>query len=79
MDGNTSNISPLQKLAYEIVSEIIEMKQGSVEPCMAHINEIRNSFNIELMEALRVLYRKGILSCSTDINKNPMFQIKNQL
>lgn len=72
-------LTPLQILAYEAVVEIIEVKRDAVVPCMAHINEIRNSINIEPTEALRELCRKGILSASLDINKNPMFQIKQPI
>lgn len=72
-------LTPLQQLVYEIVADIIEAKQGFVEPCMAHINEIRNSLNVELMEALRELCRKGIVSVHMDINKNPQFQIKQPI
>lgn len=72
-------VTPLQHLVYECIAEIIEAKRDTVEPCMAHINEIRNSVNVELMEALRELYRRGVLSVSKDINKNPMFYIKNPI
>lgn len=69
----------MQRLAYDTVVEILDIKRGTVEPCMAHINEIRNSLNVELMEALRELYRKGVLAYHADINKNPMFSIKKPL
>lgn len=68
--------SPLRKIVYDIVEEIIDMKRDSVVPCMAHINEIRNSMNVELLETLRGLCRDGIIGVSTDVNKNPMFFIK---
>lgn len=66
----------MQRLAYDTVVEILDIKRGTVEPCMAHINEIRNSLNVELMEALRTLYRRGLLTYHIDINKNPMFGLK---
>ena len=66
----------MQRLAYDTVVEILGIKRGTVEPCMAHINEIRNSLNVELMEALRTLYRRGLLTYHIDINKNPMFGLK---
>lgn len=71
-------LTPMQQIAYDTVSEILDMKRGCVEPCMAHIAEIRNSINIELMEALRGLYRKGIIATHLDIGKNPMFTIKRK-
>lgn len=69
----------MQHLAYDTIAEILDIKRGSREPCMAHIAEIRNSINVELMEALRELYRRGLLSASKDINKQPMFYISNPI
>lgn len=68
-----------QQTAYDAIAEILEVKGDTVVPCVAHISEIRNSVNIELMEALRELYRKGIVSVTFDKNKNPMFQIKQPI
>ncbi len=79
METDEHTFTPLQQLVYDIVAEIIEAKQGVVEPCLAHINEIRNSMNVELMEALRELCRNGIVSVHMDINKNPQFQIKQPI
>lgn len=73
------DLTPMQRIAYDLVAEIIDTKQGSTEPCMAHINEIRNSLNIEILEALRELCRKGVLQFHIDINKSPMFNISQQL
>lgn len=70
-----TELTPMQRFAYDTVAEILDIKRGTVVPCMAHVTEIRNSLNVELMEALRELCRKGILSVSTDVNKNPMFKI----
>lgn len=75
----TNEYTAMHRLAYETVCEILDAKRDVVEPCMAHINEIRNSFNVELMEALRELCRRDILAVSLDINKNPMFTIKNPM
>ena len=72
-------VPPMQRLAYDTVVEILDIKRGTVEPCMAHINEIRNSLNVELMEVLRGLCREGVLACHLDINKNPMFSINRPL
>lgn len=73
------NLSALERIAYEAIAEILEVKGDTVVPCVAHISEIRNSINVELMEALRELYRKGIVSVIMDKNKNPQFQIKNPI
>lgn len=35
--------SNLRKILYDIIKEITDAKQGVVEPCVAHISEIRNS------------------------------------
>lgn len=75
----TTQLTPIQQLAYEAVVEIIEVKTGQTEPCVARLSEVRNSFNAELTEALRELCRRGILGVSLDLNKNPMFRIKNPL
>ena len=74
-----NGLTPLQQIAYDAVCKILDMKRGAVEPCLAHISKIRNSINVELMEALRELCRRGYLSVSLDRNKNPMFQIKQQI
>lgn len=60
----TTDKTFLREYIYEIISEIIETKQGAVEPCMAHIDEIRKSINIEVMEVLRAMAREGVLSYS---------------
>lgn len=75
----TDNLTPIQQVAYDLVAEIIEAKQNVVEPCAAHINEIRNSLNVELLEALRELCRREVLAARLDINKNPMFTIKEPI
>lgn len=76
---NADELTPIERIAYEAIEEITETKRDSVDPCVAHINEIRNSMNVELMEALRTLCRKGVLSVGLGLNKNPMFQIKHPL
>lgn len=67
--------NPFRQLIYEIVCEIIDTKQGAVVPCYAHIGEIRNALNVELMEALRGLCRENLLQYHIDLNKNPMFEL----
>lgn len=76
--SGTDGLTDMERLAYEAVSEITEMKRGTVIPCLAHIREVRNSMNVELTEALRELCRKGLLSVNLDVNKNPMFKIRQQ-
>lgn len=79
MADDRIELTPMQRLAYEIIEEILEIKRGNTEPCVAHITEIRNSMGVELMEALRGLFAKGIISVSKDLNQNPMFQIKKPI
>lgn len=74
----TPDNSFFKEYIYEIIREITDTKQGVVEPNFAHIDEIRKSINIELMEVLRAMTREGVLSYSIDINKKPMFQIKKE-
>lgn len=74
-----TNLTPLQRMAYDAIKEITEAKQGNTDPCLAHITEIHNSLHVELMEALRELCRLGILAYSIDRNKNPMFKIKQDI
>lgn len=79
MADNRTELTLMQRLAYETIEEILDVKRGNTEPCVAHITEIRNSMGVELMEALRGLYTKGVISVSKDLNQNPMFQIKKPI
>lgn len=72
---NESELTPLQTWLYGTIRDILEGKEGVVEPCVAHIMEIRNSINIEVMEALREMCRKKVLTVTLDVNHNPMFKI----
>lgn len=74
-----TTLTPLQQMAYDTVDEITGIKRGKIEPCVAHISEIRNSLGVELLEALRELCRRDILAVRLDLNKNPMFSIKRPL
>lgn len=63
--------------AFEVVSEIVTAKEGVVEPCLATIHELRSVIPGEgLLDDLRGLYRKKYVTAHLDINKNPMFGIK---
>lgn len=72
-------LTPMQSIAYDIISEILETKHGEVDPCVATLNEVKKSINVELMDALRELCRKDVLSVQIDINKNPIFKIKTPI
>lgn len=79
MADNRTELTPMQRLAYETIEEFLDIKRGNTEPCVAHITEIRNSMGVELMEALRGLYTKDVISVSKDLNQNPMFQIREPI
>lgn len=46
-------LTQMQSIVYDIIPEILETKQGEVEPCVATLNEVKKSINVELMDALR--------------------------
>lgn len=73
MDAQTEE----QSIVYNTILGIVKSKQGTVDPCMARIGEIRDIVGFDPIECLRELYRQGVLRVSVDVNKNPMFQIKN--
>lgn len=68
-------LTPLQTWLYETIRDILEGKDGVIEPCMAHIREIRNSLKVEVEEALTDMCRKQILTFTRDVNGNPSFKI----
>lgn len=70
-----SELTPLQTWLYGTIRDILEGKEGVVEPCVAHIREIRNSLKVEVEEALTDMCRKKVLTFSRDVNGNPMFKI----
>lgn len=39
----TDDLTPIQRLTYEIVKEIVDIKRGEVAPAYATITEIHNS------------------------------------
>ena len=64
-----NGLTPLQQIAYDAVCKILDMKRGAVEPCLEHISEIRNSINVELMEALRM--PQGLSVCESRQKQEP--------
>ena len=72
---NKSELTPLQVWLYETIHDILEGKEGVVEPCVAHITEIRNSLKVELEAALTDMCQKKVLTFFKDVNGNPMFKI----
>lgn len=66
---------PWEDIALSMVREIVEAKEGTV-PTVARFSEIMNSAKVEMLEALRRLYRKGLISYHDSVNGVPMFGIR---
>ena len=72
--------SEIQRLTYDAVKEIVDIKRGSDQaPAFASLTEVNNFFHVEILEALRELYRRGLITHHTSINKIPMFGIKDDV
>lgn len=70
-------LTPIQQIAYDAVAEIQDMKRdGGKAPDYATINEVVNYMREELLEALRGLYKQGVIEFHKNINGIPMFGIK---
>ena len=74
----SSELTPLQTWLYETIRDILEGKEGVVEPCVAHIREIRNSLKVDVEAALDDMCRRNILTAHYDVNKNQMYKINGQ-
>lgn len=48
-----SNLTDKQILVYDAILRITASKQGKVDPCMAHIRELRCSLGFDPAECLR--------------------------
>lgn len=69
----------LENLVYETIFEIQSIKRGNSQfPDLALKTEIYNSIKIEILEALRSLYRRHIISFSRNVNGIEMFGIIQQ-
>lgn len=62
-----------EKLAMAAVDAVLARKSGKVEPCLAHIEEVRQLVVAWTVDALRRLYTRGEVGLHQDVNKNPMF------
>lgn len=72
-----TQLSDIQRLTYDAVKEIVDIKRGSDRaPAFASLTEVNNFFHVEILEALRELYRRGLITHHTSINKIPMFGVK---
>lgn len=72
MTDDNHPLTAMEIWALEAVKEITDTRENVI-PRVAHINELRRSFDIELTEALRSLCRRRLLKVCVDVNKNPMF------
>lgn len=72
-----TQLNDMQRLTYEFLKEVVDIKRGDgIAPAYASLNEIHNMFHVEILEALRELYRRGLITHHTSINKIPMFGLK---
>ncbi len=69
-------MNAIERIAYGYIEKITAEKEGVVSPVLATIDEIKIALHADLNEALRNLYKHGIISFNIDINKKPMFKIK---
>lgn len=69
-------MNAIERIAYDYIEKITAEKEGVVSPVLATIDEIKIALHADLNEALRNLYKQGIISFNIDINKKPMFKIK---
>lgn len=84
-NDNNMNMTTDESLAFEAVKEIQGMKRDYKRfPDYATIHEVYNSLRHELPEgfeesilnALRSLYRRGLITHHSTVNGVPMFGIK---
>lgn len=68
------NLTPLERIVIETVSEIQDIKRNDGgHPDYAVLDEIINSLRTEVLESLRSLYRKGLVTHHSNVNGISMF------
>lgn len=75
---DTADLTPIQRAVYAAVRRILDGKAG-IHPRLAHMDEVEREMRDQTLNALRDLYRMDILSANLDVNKRPMFDIKNPI
>ncbi len=66
-----------EQIALNAIKEIQELKKSNQQfPDFANKTEIYNSIKVEIMEALRSLYRKGLIEFHRNVNGIEMFGLK---
>lgn len=66
----------MEVLAMSHIQRIERQKKGRVVPESVHIHELQEAIQGDLTQALDSLCKRGLLNCSSDINKNQMFSSK---
>lgn len=72
------NLTPMERIALDAVSEIQDIKRNEGGyPDYAALDEIINSLRAEMLEALRRLYRKGLVTHHLNVNGTSLFGVKS--
>lgn len=72
-------MTQFEQMVYDTVRDIQEIKRGNRQfPDYALTTEIQNSINVDILEALRTLYRNGYIKHHKTVNKADMFGIKQK-
>lgn len=81
-------LTDYERSAYEAIREIQEIKADNGKgPCYAILFEVYNQlrhelpagFETQILQALRTLYRRGLIEFRQTLNGIPMFGIKREL
>lgn len=72
-----SGLTPMERIVLQTIEDIQDIKRGNMQhPDLAKQEEIYNSLKVEALEALRSLYRRGLITFNKTVNGIPMFGIK---
>lgn len=70
-------MTQFEQIVYDIVRDIQDIKRDNRQiPDYVFTTEIQNSINVDILEALRNLYRNGYIEHHKTVNKADMFGIK---
>lgn len=71
------NLSVMERIAFDTVREIQDIKRSEgCHPDYAALEEIMNSLKTEVLESLRSLYSKGLITHHHNINGISLFGTK---
>lgn len=72
------NLTPIERIALDTVNEIQNIKRSEGGyPDYAALEEIINSLRAEILESLRRLYRKGLVTHHLNVNGISLFGVKS--